>query len=486
MFSFDSTSDPSALNAWALNNVVAPAPWIRQDAAWAGKSLDVRPIRSVGIIGAGTMGAEIAAAEIEHNLPVTIFDNNPDALATIARRAWAELSAGGNGNVARSSLDRLLRATTDLSEAAKCDLIIESIVETLPAKRELFGRLSELPNGKAILASNTSTIPIGKLAGSLTRPERFCGLHFCHPVCERPLVEIVRGTKTGDETIAALAAHARTIDKLPVVVADGPGFLVNRLLLPYLTEALELVMDGVSIGMVETAALEFGMAKGPFRMMDEIGLDTTLQAGWCMAAAFPHRIPVSPLLVALIKQGRLGQKTGAGFFSYTKPASEKALEQTASEKGTVPFSLRENRDSPQSENRDSPQSENRDSPQSENRDSPQDVFQVDPATVEIIGRWVKKSAWLSAESIVLRLFLPMVLEATRIIEDGVAGNLQDIDLCAVFGLGFPAWRGGPLWWADSIKPAAIVEMLRPLEPLGARWRPTRLLMDLAAKGRRFY
>ena len=438
MFSFDDMPNMTTLNARALENVRAMVAWKRQDAGLAGKSSDARPIRSVGIIGAGTMGAEIAATHIKRNLPVTIFDNNPAALATIAQRTVAELAEGGESDDLRASVDRLLRPTAELAAAAKCDLILESILESLPAKRELFGRLHELLAAETIVASNTSTIRIGKLAEGMPSPERFCGLHFCHPVRERPLVEIVRGAKTGDETIATLAAHAKAIDKMPVVVSDGPGFLVNRLLLPYLAEALELLMEGASIDTIESATVEFGMAKGPFRLMDEIGLDTTLQAGWCMAAVFPDRIPISPLLVALIKLGRLGQKSGAGFFSYADPAS---LAKPA---------------------------------------------EPDPATIEIVARWVKTSHQHSAENIIHRLLLPMILEATRILEDGVVRDPRDIDLGVIFGLGFPARRGGLLWWADTIKPAALLEMLRPLEPIGPRWQPTRLLMEMAAQGRRFY
>jgi 3-hydroxyacyl-CoA dehydrogenase/enoyl-CoA hydratase/3-hydroxybutyryl-CoA epimerase/3-hydroxyacyl-CoA dehydrogenase/enoyl-CoA hydratase/3-hydroxybutyryl-CoA epimerase/enoyl-CoA isomerase len=438
MFSFDNLPNMTTLNARALENVRAMMAWKRKDSGLMHNSAGTRPIRSVGIIGAGTMGAEIAATHIKHNLPVTIFDNNPAALATIAERTSAELAAVGESGDLRASVDRLLRPTAELAAAAKCDLILESILESLPAKRELFSRLHELLAAETIVASNTSTIPIEKLAEGMPSPERFCGLHFCHPVRERPLVEIVRGAKTGDETIATLAAHAKAIDKLPVVVADGPGFLVNRLLLPYLAEALELLMEGASIEMIENAALEFGMAKGPFRLMDEIGLDTTLQAGWCMAAVFPDRIPISPLLVALIKLGRLGQKSGAGFFSYADPAS---LAKPA---------------------------------------------EPDPATIEIVARWVKTSQQLSAENIILRLLLPMILEATRILEDGEVRDPRDIDLGVIFGLGFPARRGGLLWWADTIKPAALLEMLRPLEPIGPRWQPTRLLMEMAAQGRRFY
>ncbi len=466
MFTFDNLHDLNMLNARALENVRAMVAWKRQDAGLESNSGDALPIRSVGIIGAGVMGAEIAAAHVKHYLPVKIFDSNPGALATIAERTSAELTAGGESGAARALVDRLLHPAGELAEVAKCDLIIESILETLPAKQDLFGRLHKLLTAEAIVASNTSTIPIGKLAEGIPLPERFCGLHFCHPVRERPLVEIVRGAKTGGETVAALAAHAKRIDKLPVVVADGAGFLVNRLLLPYLAEALELLMEGASIEMIEDAAVRFGMAKGPFRLMDEIGLDTTLQAGWSMAAAFPDRIPISPLLVALIKLGRLGEKTGAGFFSYADPTSLKASEketvpysqESMEPKGTVPFSLRENWDSPR----------------------------PDPATIEIVARWVKTSNQLSAEDIILRLLLPMILEATRILEESGERDPRDIDLAVIFGLGFPARRGGLLWWADTIKAAALVEMLRPLESIGPWWQPTRLLLELAAQGGRFY
>ena len=244
MFSFDNLPNMTTLNARALENVRAMVAWKRQDPGPAGKSGPAKPIRSAGIIGAGTMGPQIAAAHLKCHLPVTIYDNNPAALDTIAQRTSAELAAGGDNAGARTSVDQMLHPAGDLAEVAKCDLIIETILEKLPPKQDLFNRLQDLLDPETVVTSNTSTIPIGKLAEGLPSPERFCGLHFCHPVRERPLVEIVRAAKTGVDAIAALVAHAKRIDKLPVVVADGPGFLVNRLLLPYLAEALELLMEG--------------------------------------------------------------------------------------------------------------------------------------------------------------------------------------------------------------------------------------------------
>lgn len=454
MFSFDNLRDLNTLNARALENVRAMVAWKRKGSGLTSKLAEVRPIRSVGIIGAGVIGTEIAAAHVKHRIPTIIFDNNPAVLTTVADRVSAELGECAGNVDDGTTVDDLLRPVGELCEVVKCDLIIESILEKLPAKQELFCRLQEFIKPDVLLASNTSTIPIGKLAEGIPLPERFCGMHFCHPVRERPLVEIVRGVKTGEETIAAIVAHAKGIDKLPVVVADGPGFLVNRLLLPYLTEALELLMEGASIETIEKAAIQFGMAKGPFRLMDEIGLDTTMQSGWSMSAAFPDRIPISPMLVALIKLGRLGQKSGAGFFSYVDPRL----------KGTVPFSPTMQAWCP------------------ENRDSPL----PDPVTIEIVAHWVKTSDHQTSEDIILRLLLPMILEATRILEEGKVCNPRDIDLGAIFGLGFPARRGGLLWWADSIKSTVLLEILRPLESIGSRLQPTRLLLDLAARGGRFY
>jgi 3-hydroxyacyl-CoA dehydrogenase len=438
MFSFDNALDQKSLSDRALKNVQAIAAWKRQDSDMATVLDGGRQIGSVAIIGAGVMGAEIAAAEIKCHLPVTIIDSNPAALATIKDRTAAELAVSTGNPSNRESLDRLLHPTDDLAEAVKCDLIIETIQEMLPAKQKLFRRLEELLTPGIRLASNTSTIPIGKMADGLSSPQRFCGMHFFHPVWQRPLVEIVRGAKTSRDTIATMVAHAKKIHKLPIVVADGPGFLVNRLLLPYLTEALALLMEGASIELVEQSALEFGMAKGPFRLMDEIGLDTTLHAGWSMSAAFPDRIATSPLLVAFIKAGRLGQKSKVGFFDYGDPSS--AIK----------------------------------------TDKP------DPAAMEIIARWAKPSIRHAVEDIVVRLMLPMVLEAARILEEGEVRNPRDIDLGAIFGLGFPAWRGGLLWWADAIGAARMVDMLRPLESIGSRLQPTAYLLDLASKKGKFY
>ena len=184
---------------------------------------------------------------------------------------------------------------------------------------------------RAILATNTSTIPIARLAAGLAAPGRFCGLHFCHPVRLRPLVEVIPGPATSPETVAAVVAHASSLGKLPLVVADGPGFVVNRLLLTYLNEALAMVIAGVPIQQIDAAMVEFGMPLGPLELLDEIGLDTALQSGIVLAEVFGERSGGSELLVRLVKAGQYGMKAGAGFYSYPGKYQTPLLDELSAE-----------------------------------------------------------------------------------------------------------------------------------------------------------
>ncbi len=397
---------------------------------------DAAEVRSVGIVGAGLMGAAVAAAAVGAGLNVVITDVDAGVLAAAKKAVAAEA-----GQIVESRL----RPTADPAEAAACDLVLESVAENPRIKKELYARLEPLLAPHSILATNTSTIPIRELAASLACPQRFCGLHFFHPVRERPMVEIIRGPQTSAAAVAAARGFADSLGKLAIEVADGPGFLVNRLLLPYAGEAMELLLDGAEIGAVERAAEAFGMPKGPLRLLDEIGLDTALQGGWVLAAAFPERIVSSPLLVGMIKAGNLGVKSGAGFFRHTAagPLKEGATGCTST-------------------------------------------------NAELIEKWKHEPSPLAAskplddEAILARLLLPMVLEATRLLEDGIVSSPREIDLCSTFALGFPVERGGLLYWADSLGPRRIVEMLRPLEHLGPRMHPTKMLLEMAAAGRGFY
>jgi len=421
----------------ALENVRRLVERNRGQAAEA-PSGAAREVYSVGIVGAGMMGRAIAAAHLKHDLPVAITDVDEAAVLAVPERIVAELARDVPPPAAKAAVASRLRPTRDLGDVARCDLVLETIVENVRAKWTLYAELEERLADRAVLVSNTSTIPITQLGEKLGRPERFCGFHFFHPVRERPLVEVIRGRRTSPQTIATAAAHARAIGRMPVVVNDGPAFLVNRLLTPCLAEALELLVEGVPVEAIDEAALRFGMAKGPCALMDEIGLDVALHGAMALGAAFDERIPRSPLLVSMVKAGRLGCKAGKGFYAYREAAGRL-------EGGEPDEELR-----------------------------------------RLVARWAVEPREHTPDSMAARLVLPMLLEATRALEDGIADDPRDVDLAVLFGLGLPAERGGLLWWADLLGAERLVGMLRELSHLGPRAEPTPLLKAMAQSGRRFY
>ncbi len=425
----------------ALINIFFLTDRNKKDTGIERRDITPKPIKSVAIVGAGIMGQGIAAASLKRNLNVVLNDAVPAAISAGMQKILEDVSydkekRGPDAAKAVKFAGMINPATVD-AEMAPCDLVIEAIIENPEAKKALYARLESQLSKDAILASNTSTIPITKLAEGLQRPERFCGIHFFNPVRKMPLVEVIRGAKTSDETVAAAVAYAKNIGKSPIVVNDGPGFLVNRLLGPYMSESLEMLCDGAEIKSIERAVKEFGMPMGPITLYDVVGLDTALYAGRVMSEAFPDRVAggAQQILSAMVKAGRLGQKSGAGFFAYKDKSG----------RGTP-----------------------------------------DPAAGEIIKSCARKQEKFSSEQIIARMFLPMVLEATRILEAKIVRDPRDVDLGLIFGTGFPPFKGGLLYWADTLGPAKIVEMLKPLESLGLRARPTPMLLEMAKTGRKFY
>jgi 3-hydroxyacyl-CoA dehydrogenase/enoyl-CoA hydratase/3-hydroxybutyryl-CoA epimerase/3-hydroxyacyl-CoA dehydrogenase/enoyl-CoA hydratase/3-hydroxybutyryl-CoA epimerase/enoyl-CoA isomerase len=428
----------SPVNA-ALLNVFFLTDRVKKDTGVDRRDVKPREIRSVGVIGAGIMGAGIAAANLKRKVPVTITDAAEDALAkgvqTVLEEAAYNKQTKGPDVKRIVELGPLLNISKADAELAACDLIVEAVVENADVKRQIYARLEPKLAAGAILASNTSTIPITRLAEQLERPEQFCGIHFFNPVRQMQLVEVIRGAKTSDQTIVTAVAYAKRIGKMPIVVNDGPGFLVNRLLLPYMNEALELICEGAEIKQIEKAATRFGMPMGPIALYDMVGLDTALYAGRTMWEAFPERTTVSPLLLAMVKAGRLGQKTGSGFFSYKN---------------------RKKRAEP------------------------------DPEFTAFAERYVGQQKKFTEDELTARLFLPMLLEATRVLQDNIVRDPRDVDFGLIFGLGFPAFKGGLLFWADTVGADKILQMLEPLEHLGERSRPTPMLLEMAQNHRKFY
>ena len=423
----------------ALINVFFLSDRNKKDTGVEG-SIKPREIRSVGVFGAGIMGAGISAAVVKRELPVTLSDAVPQALAAGVQKILEEVSynkqAKGSDAQRMLKFAPLVNATTVDAEYKNCDLVIEAVVENPKVKAELYQRIEPLLDEHAILATNTSAISIGRLAEKLKRPDRFCGIHFFNPVRKMPLVEVIRGPKTSDQTVATAVAFAKGLGKSPIVVHDGPGFLVNRLLLPYMNEALELMLEGVEIKAIESASKNFGMPMGPITLYDVVGLDTAYYAGQVMHEAFPDRVSESPLLFAMVKAGRLGQKTGVGFFAYKD--------------------------------------------RKEGRGTP------DPTLADVVKPLVRGQTRLSEQQIIERLFLPMVLEATRILEERKVRDPRDVDLGLIYGIGFPPFKGGLLFWADTIGPAKILEMLKPYQALGKRYQPTPMIEQMAKDGRGFY
>jgi 3-hydroxyacyl-CoA dehydrogenase/enoyl-CoA hydratase/carnithine racemase len=417
-----------------------------QDRNKKGPSLPVPPrkITSAGVVGAGVMGQGIAAANVKRGIPVALMDSNQEALARGVRGVLNEVSYNKQikgPDVQRAvELAPLVNGTLSDIEISHSDIIIEAIIEQREAKRHLFARIEPLVADDAILASNTSTIPITQLAEGMERPERFCGLHFFNPVRQMPLVEVIRGRQTSDETVATAVAYARGLGKSPIVMNDGPGFLVNRLLLPYMNEAALLLCEGADMQAIEKAAKTFGMPMGPFTLYDVVGLDVAVHAGRTMAEAFPDRVVLATLVQQLVDRGRLGQKAGKGFFDYGPP------------KGGKP-------------------------PRGTNSDEVAKL--VDSCRTGGPQKF-------SSAQITDRLFLPMLVEATRVLEDGIVPDVRDVDLGLILGIGFPPFHGGLFFWADSIGAGKIVEKLKQYESLGKRYEPTAMLTKLAAGGAKFY
>jgi 3-hydroxyacyl-CoA dehydrogenase/enoyl-CoA hydratase/3-hydroxybutyryl-CoA epimerase/3-hydroxyacyl-CoA dehydrogenase/enoyl-CoA hydratase/3-hydroxybutyryl-CoA epimerase/enoyl-CoA isomerase len=328
-----------------------------------------------------------------------------------------------------------LSTTTLLAPFADRDVVIEAVIEDEKTKVQLYRELQPFLKPDAILASNTSTISITRMAQAVARPENFAGMHFFNPVDRMQLVEVIRGEKTSDQTVVTLVALAKKIGKTPIVVRDCPGFLVNRILFPYMNEALALLEEGAGPREIDKAATAFGMPMGPITLHDIVGLDTALYAGRVVNTAFADRARNTRILDELVAAKRLGQKSGAGFYSYAKGS-----------RGSD-----------------------------------------DPAFEAILQRCrTGPPRTFGAEEITDRLFLPMLTEASRVLSEGIVREPGDVDMGLILGIGFPAFKGGILRWADSLGLRQVLEKLQKYEPLGPRFRPTEQMRQLAAEGKGFY
>jgi len=384
------------------------------------------------------MGGGIAQLAADRGLHARMKDISPAALA----HGFASAAAVWKDQVAKRRLtpremarkmDRIT-GTLDDSGFARCEVTIEAVVEKLAVKREVLRHWETVVPPEAIFASNTSTLPISEIAVGASVPGRVVGMHFFNPVHKMPLVEVIRGERTSDETVATIFALAKTLGKTPVVVKDAPGFLVNRILAPYLSEAVRLLQDGCRIEDVDGAMTAWGMPVGPLALLDDVGLDVAVKAAEVLHAAFPERISAGGE-DALVASGRMGRKNGKGFYDYdgTKrrgPAKE-AYE----------------------------------------------ALRIQPPA----------QSPLPPEVIQSRLVLPMVNEAAFCLEDGIVRDPARLDLAMIFGTGFPPFRGGLLRWADALGLGRVFTRLDDLsERLGPRFAPAERIRELANAKLGFY
>ena len=397
-----------------------------------------RKVRRVAVLGAGIMGGGIAQLVADKGIPVRMKDIRPDALAMALRQAskvWRERVEKRRLSP-REMRQKLgfISPTLDDSGLSRVDVVLEAVVENLEVKQRVLSQVEERIPERSVFASNTSTLPISEIAARAVRPERVVGLHFFNPVHRMPLVEVIAGVRSSPEAVSTVHALAIELGKVPVVVRDAPGFLVNRILMLYFNEALRLFAEGIAIEDVDRAMTQFGMPMGPFALLDEVGLDTGQHAAGVLEAAFGKRIgAATPALASIVGSGRLGKKNGKGFYLY------KAGKRT----------------------------------------------RPDPE----VGRLTSAGppVTLPVETLQERMVLAMVNEAAVCLEDGVVREPRDLDVAMVFGTGFPPFRGGLLRYADAIGPAVLVDRLARLaDAHGERFRPAQLLREMVRAESRFY
>jgi 3-hydroxyacyl-CoA dehydrogenase/enoyl-CoA hydratase/3-hydroxybutyryl-CoA epimerase len=427
--------------------------------AWAQAATDASPIERAAVLGAGVMGGQIACLLASAEIWVRLKDIETTRVAQGLRAARQVLEE----RLRRRRLDEagLRRAmsriagTTDDSGLGRAQLVIEAIVEDLEVKKRVFARLDSLAPAGAILATNTSSLPVGEIAAPVRDSARVAGLHFFNPVDRMPLVEIVRARETSPATVSALYGLVLRLDKKPVVVKDTPGFLVNRILMPYLNEAAHLYAAGVEATAIDGAMTAFGMPVGPLALLDDIGLDVAYKVGRILAQAFPGRMEPAPLFEALHATGRTGRKGGRGFYLYEQAHGDDggfSSGEGFARAGPDPYLRQElwgRADEPGSSH---------------------------PGRTPVVRG-------PSALEIEHRLVYPMMDEAARCLAESVVETPGEADLAMIAGTGFPPFRGGLLRYADALGVGAVFAALQLLAVSGApRLAPSAELREVAARG----
>jgi 3-hydroxyacyl-CoA dehydrogenase/enoyl-CoA hydratase/3-hydroxybutyryl-CoA epimerase len=385
-------------------------------------------------MGAGTMGGEIAYLFTNRGIRVRMRDLKPEPLLRSMAHARSLFQREvSRGRMKRSEMDLALgriEPTLDFTGLTRADLVLEAVVEDLPVKQSLLRDLEAQVPEHCVLATNTSSLSVRAMAKGLKNPGRVVGMHFFNPATKMPLVEVIRTDGSDPAAVETVIALARRLGKTPVLVADAPGFLVNRVLMPYLVEAIGLVERGQPIRAVDRALRDFGMPLGPLELLDEIGLDVARKVAHVLQEAFGSRMPSIAFIDRLVAAGALGKKSGLGFYRYEdgkRGGVNDTLDGDSSAKGSAPSG-------------------------------------------EMADRLVDA----------------MVNEAALALEERVVARPEDVDLAMVMGTGFPPFRGGLLRHADATGVGAIVERLARRQQEGAPAGPSGRLQRMALSGQSFY
>ncbi len=398
-------------------------------------SVDTKAITQTAVLGAGVMGGGIAQLFADKDMDVRLKDISWDAIALGKKQAASILQQKvKRKRISRRECSRKLgriTGTLDYSGFRRCNLVVEAIVENMDIKKKIFAELATHVHPDCVVASNTSSLSVTEMGSAYAHPQNFAGLHFFNPVHRMPLVEIIRGKDTSDATVATLFQFSKRLGKTPIVVNDGPGFLVNRLLLPYLNEACFLLEEGCSVDRADRVMTTFGMPMGPCLLIDEVGIDVADKVAGIFQKAFGSRVQGSTVIAKLHGAGRLGKKGGLGLYTHNgRP-------------------------------------------------------QVDAGVYAIIQP--KSGFALSDEEMVRRMVYPMINEAARCLEEGIVERADDVDIGMIFGTGFPPFRGGLLRFAESEGLATVLSALESMAAKhGSRFLPCDSLKKVVQEKGSFY
>lgn len=410
----------------------------KDDGLPPGVTATPRPVERLAVIGSGFMGAGIAGTAVSQAGVDTRLKDTDLVRVGKGLKSATDILTGRlkRKRMTRPEFERtsaLLSGGTDYAGFQRTGLVIEAVFEDLALKRKVLADTEAATPPEAIFATNTSTIPIGDIAAESSRPGQVLGMHFFSPVDRMPLLEVIPTDKTSPDTIATAVQFGRKLGKTVIVVRDHPGFWVNRILTPYLNESGYLLGEGVPMEVIDRVAVKFGFPVGPVTLLDEVGLDVGAKASKVMHAAFGDRLKPSPLIEKLLEDKRMGRKNGRGFYLYHK----------------------------------------------NQRTGP------DEKVYDLLG--IRPSAPASTTLVEQRLVYSMLNEAAMAMGEGVVRSPRDGDIGAIFGIGYPPFRGGPLRYLDDLGAARVVEVLRELEgKLGERFTPCGTLVQMAASGAKFY